>query len=672
MAREYTLKRRASSGGSGIDFAAELNEQQFAAVSSPPGPALVIAGAGSGKTRTLTYRVAYLLDHGVEPRNILLLTFTNKASREMLDRVRSLVPRDISDMWGGTFHSVGNRILRRHSEELGFTRSFSIMDRDDQKSLMATVVAECEIDTREKRFPKPDVLATMFSLMRNTGETLTEVLRWRYPYFEEWQEEIARVEKRYGAKKKQINSMDFDDLLLLTLELLQGNEELRRLYQKRFQFVLVDEYQDTNHVQSELVDLLIGEHQSLMVVGDDAQSIYSWRGADMENILGFPKRYPGATVYRIETNYRSVPEILTLSNAAIRANRKRFEKELQAARDGGAMRPALVPVEDPSSQAQFVAQRLLELRDEGMDLEEMAVLYRAHHQSLELQMELTSRGIPFQITSGLRFFEQAHIKDIGAFLRFVTNRRDEVSFKRMAMLLPGIGAKGAEKLWAGWMQSGWMEREEFPDDIGAVLMGLPAPKKAATHWEQLAHTVAELVVDGKFARPSDMIFSVLEGLYRDYLQAAFDNAENREQDIEQLMSYGERFDDVLDFLAQLSLMSAVDGDPTGNQSERDPEHVTLSSVHQAKGLEWKAVFVIWLTDGMFPNGRILDADDEDMLEEERRLFYVAITRAKDELYLTYPQINPKSYTGDVIQRPSRFLDDCPAELLEEWQVGSAW
>ena len=270
MAREYTLQRPAATGASGIDFAEELNEQQLAAVSSPPGPVLVIAGAGSGKTRTLTYRVAYLLDRGIEPRNILLLTFTNKAAKEMLERVRALVPRDVSEMWGGTFHSVGNRILRRHAEEIGFTKSFSIMDRDDQKSLMNTVIAECEIDTSARRFPKPDVLISIFSLIENTGVSLGDLLEERYPYFEEWGEEIARVEGRYRKKKRQINSMDFDDLLVLTLRLLQQDEELRNLYQKRFQYVLVDEFQDTNQVQSELVDLLVGEHQSLMVVGDDA------------------------------------------------------------------------------------------------------------------------------------------------------------------------------------------------------------------------------------------------------------------------------------------------------------------------------------------------------------------------------------------------------------------
>ncbi len=672
MAREYTLQRPAATGASGIDFAEELNEQQLAAVSSPPGPVLVIAGAGSGKTRTLTYRVAYLLDRGIEPRNILLLTFTNKAAKEMLERVRALVPRDVSEMWGGTFHSVGNRILRRHAEEIGFTKSFSIMDRDDQKSLMNTVIAECEIDTSARRFPKPDVLISIFSLIENTGVSLGDLLEERYPYFEEWGEEIARVEGRYRKKKRQINSMDFDDLLVLTLRLLQQDEELRNLYQKRFQYVLVDEFQDTNQVQSELVDLLVGEHQSLMVVGDDAQSIYSWRGADMENILSFPERYPEARVYRIEKNYRSVPEILELSNAAIKANHHRFEKDLQAAREGGAMMPALVPLEDPNAQAQFVAQRILELRDEGVELEEMAVLYRAHHQSMTLQMELRNRGIPFQITSGLRFFEQAHIKDVAAFLRFVTNRRDEVSFKRMVSLLPGIGGKNADKLWRGWAATVHAGAEEPPASFSDILDELPVPGKSASHWEQLGHTLDELVTGEGFARPSEMIFSVLEGVYDEVMRESFDNYENRRSDLEELMNYSDRFDDILECLAQLSLMSAVDGDPGGSKAELDKEQVVLSSVHQAKGLEWKVVFVISLTDGMFPNGRVLDADDEYMLEEERRLFYVAITRAKDELYLTYPQINPKSYSGDVIQRPSRFLDDCPQELLEEWQVAGEW
>ena len=671
MARQYTLHRPQAVASSGIDYPAALNAEQYEAVSSPPGKALVIAGAGSGKTRTLTYRVAWLLDHGIDAKQVLLLTFTNKAAREMIERVRDLVPHDTSDLWAGTFHSIGSRILRRHAEDLGFTRSFSILDRDDQKSLLSSVVANCEIDTKQRRFPKPDVLASIFSLMENTGATLEDIIASRYDHFYDWLDEIGRVRDGYIAKKLETNSMDFDDLLVLVVRLFEEHPDVLELYQQRFRHVLVDEYQDTNSVQGRMIDLLVGESNSLMAVGDDAQSIYSWRGADMAHILGFPVRYPGAKVFTIETNYRSVPEILDLSNAAIRANTGRFEKDLRSSRDGGGAKPALVALEEPRSQAAFVAQRILELREEGIPLEEMAVLYRAHFQSLEIQMELTVRGIPFAITSGLRFFEQAHIKDIAAFMRFVVNRRDEVSFMRMVNLLPGCGPVAAQRLWNEWLKSGWASKEELPPRWSELFLNFKIPKKAAKHWEQLCYTLDELTPDGIFARPSDMIFSILEGVYDEYLKASFENFENRRADIEQLSQYGGSFDDILEFLAQLSLMSSVDGEPSGDRSEPDDEKVTLSSIHQAKGLEWQAVFLIWLVDGQFPNGRILESDDLPMLEEERRLFYVALTRAKDELYLTFPMMNPKSYSGDVICRPSMFLDDFPAEMVEEWQVGKA-
>lgn len=645
--------------------------EQYEAVSSPPGKALVIAGAGSGKTRTLTYRVAWLLDHGIDSKQVLLLTFTNKAAREMTERVRELVPHDTSDLWAGTFHSIGSRILRRHAEDLGFTRSFSILDRDDQKSLISSVIANCDIDTKERRFPKPDVLASMFSLIENTEASLDEVIAAKYDHFYDWIEKIELVREGYIAKKLETNSMDFDDLLVLMVRLFEQRPDVLEIYQQRFKHVLVDEYQDTNSVQGRMIDLLVGESNSLMAVGDDAQSIYSWRGADMAHILSFPQRYAGARVFTIETNYRSVPEILDLSNATIRANTGRFEKDLRSSREAVGAKPALVVLDDPRSQAAFVAQRMLELRDEGIPLEEMAVLYRAHFQSLEIQMELTVRGIPFGITSGLRFFEQAHIKDIAAFMRFVVNRRDEVSFLRMVNLLPGCGPVAAQRLWSEWLRSGWATREELPPKWSELFFKFKVPKKSVKHWEQLCYTLDELTPDGEFARPSQMIFSILEGIYDEYLKASFENFENRRSDIEQLSQYGGNFDDILDFLAQLSLMSSVDGEPTGGKSEPDNEKVTLSSIHQAKGLEWKVVFLIWLVDGQFPNGRILEADDLPMLEEERRLFYVAITRAKDDLYLTYPMMNPKSYSGDVICRPSRFLEDFPAEMVEEWQVGQA-
>ena len=669
MAREYRISSgKQGKSNSGIDYAAELNEQQYAAVASRPGPALVIAGAGSGKTRTLTHRVAYLLDQDVDPGNILLLTFTNKAAREMLERVQQLIPNDISALWSGTFHSVGNRILRRHADELGFTRSFSIMDRDDQKSLLNEVVKGCNIDTGGRRFPKADLLASIFSLVENTGETLKEIIEYRYSHLEEWLDDIERVCEGYRKKKLKTNSMDFDDLLVLTLKLLQEHQDLRQLYQKKFRHVLVDEYQDTNKVQCDLIDLLVGGNQYLMVVGDDAQSIYSWRGADMSNILDFHEKYPDAEVFKIETNYRSIPEVLELSNAAIRPNRQQYAKELRAVREQG-MTPALVALDDPSIQAEFIGERIDELIGEGLEPEEIAVLYRAHYHSMEIQMEMTRRDLPFQITSGLRFFEQAHIKDVSAMIRFVVNSRDEISFKRMTLLLPGIGAKTADNLWTAWTNSAAGRSVEVPQSFSVTLLQFKVPAKAKDTWEQLCHTLDELAPGGVLERPSNMIFSILEGIYQEYMSVSFDNHEHRRNDIEQLMQYGENYEDVLEFLAQLSLMSSVDGDPNKNQKKE--EGVMLSSIHQAKGLEWKVVFLVWLADGMFPNGRVLESDDEDMLEEERRLFYVAVTRAKDQLYLTYPMTNPKSYTGDYMTRPSRFLDAIPSEMTEEWKV-SAW
>ncbi len=672
MAREYQIHRKAATHASGIDYRKELNDEQYAAVSSPEGRALVIAGAGSGKTRTLTYRVAWLLDQGVEARNILLLTFTNKAAREMIGRVRDLVTQDTSDLWAGTFHSIGSRILRRHAEEIGYTRSLTILDRDDQKSMIQSIIGKRDSKEDKKRFPKADVLASVFSLVVNTGQSLEDIIAERYDYFEEWFEEIEAVRVAYIAKKQQTNCMDFDDLLVKTVELLRNREDLLALYRKKFRHILVDEFQDTNQVQCALIELLEGDKNSLMVVGDDAQSIYSWRGANMKNILAFPQQERACRTYAIETNYRSVPEILDLSNQAIRANTERFDKNLRAERTGGVMKPAMVVVEDPTMQAAFVGQRILELQDEGIGLEEIAILYRAHFQSLEVQMELTLRGIPFAITSGLRFFEQAHIKDISAFLRFVTNRRDEVAFKRMVELLPGIGGTSSVKMWNAWWKTGWAEKEHPPEKFSALFAEIKPPKKAEADWQQVGYILDETLRGDGFARPADMIYSVLEGMYDDYLQATFDNYESRRSDIEKLMEFANGFDDIQLFLEQMSLLSNTDVDPNAPQEQEEQAKVTLSSIHQSKGLEWKVVFLIWLAEGQFPNGRVLESDDNAMLEEERRLFYVAITRAKDQLYMLYPMINPKSYSGDIMQQPSRFLNDFPASMVEEWQVGNHW
>ena len=670
MARDYTINRVPANAPSNIDYEKELNDSQFDAVTAPPGPALVIAGAGSGKTRTLTYRVAYLLDNGINPKNILLLTFTNKAAREMLERVEELVSSNTADLWGGTFHSIGNKILRRHAARLGWETGFSIMDREDQKELMQSVIAESKIDVKETRFPKPDVLGNMFSLAENTSETLDEVVELRYPYFYHLMEQIEGLHVAYEEKKKDTNSMDFDDLLVKTLLLLKENKDICEIYQKQFEFVLVDEYQDTNQVQAEMIDLLGMPQKNVMVVGDDAQSIYSWRGADFRNILEFPDRYEDTKRYVIETNYRSVPEILTFANAAIAPNREQFKKNLAPARPDRDMLPALVPVADVSTQAQFVAQRILELRDEGIELEEIAILYRAHYQSMEIQMELTRRGVPFFITSGLRFFEQAHIKDVASFIKFAANRRDEIAFKRIVKMLPGFGAKTADNLWLSWRGSEGAQAEVI-GTFSEYLLDFKVPKKGEKAWEQLAYTLDELIsAEGELYPPVAMISSIANGVYDDYMRSKFPNYDNRIQDIRQLERYSEGFEDVAEFLSQLSLLAGQDA-VGATQEESDKESVCLSSVHQAKGLEWRVVFVVWLAEGMFPNARVLDEDGEDEsgLEEERRLFYVAVTRAKDELYLLYPNMWHGAHNGNVIQRPSRFLEDIPTDLVEEWRVG---
>jgi DNA helicase-2/ATP-dependent DNA helicase PcrA len=657
MAREYQLHKLPSVSTSTIDYRAELNDQQYEAVTSGPGPALVLAGAGSGKTRTLTYRVAWLLDNGVEPQSILLLTFTNKAAREMLARVQALLPLETRAIWGGTFHSIGNRLLRRHAVEIGYRPAFSIMDREDQEDLIAAVVANSEIDTKQVRFPTAEVLGDLFSFSLNTGQSLPAVIAERYRRFQPLTHQIEWVQKRYEERKRAANTVDFDDLLVKTVALLKSNPAVAEYYRRYFQFILVDEYQDTNRLQSEFIDLLAAHHQSVMVVGDDAQSIYSWRGANYQNILDFPKRYPQAKIYKIETNYRSVPEVLSVANAAIRANTKQFVKTLRASRKSAALKPALVPLIDNNQQALFVAQRILELRDENIDLREIAVLYRAHYQSLEVQLALTRAGIPFSITSGLRFFEQAHIKDVAAFMKFVINPADEVAFKRMVRLLPGIATKTAERLWEQLNSIPANDRKNF----GTWLANGKVAAKSQKSWEQLGHTLDEITPDWQPVAPASMIHSILEALYDEYLQSKYANYEQRRDDLLTLENFARTFRDPVEFLSQLSLMA------TGSTEEDDSEKVTLSTVHQAKGLEWRAVFIIWMTDGMFPSGR--SSESVDAIEEERRLFYVALTRAKDELYLTYPCCWPTGSLEQQIQRPSRFLKEVPPELFEEWRVG---
>ena len=663
MAREYVLQPYRESIALQIDYEAELNDAQRAAVTALPGPALVIAGAGSGKTRTLTYRVAYLLEQGVPADRILLLTFTNKAAKEMMGRVTDLIGHDMSELWGGTFHSIGHRVLRRHAETLGFNRSFTIQDREDAKGLVNACIAEAEIDVKATRFPKPDVVGDIGSLALNKQQSVREVIEERYPWFEPLAAQIEDVLTRYTARKQAQGLMDFDDLLVLWLKLLKEHEDVRELYQKRFQFVLVDEYQDTNQLQAELIDLLGERYKNVMVVGDDSQSIYSWRGANYENIIEFPKRYPKAQVYKIETNYRSTPEILQLANAAIAANTRQFAKELAASRGPGE-KPVVAVCSAADEQAAFVAQRALELREEGIELNDMAVLYRSHFHALEMQLELTRRNIPFSITSGIRFFEQAHIKDVTSYLKWLANPRDEQAFKRLALMLPGVGGKTAMKLWGQFLTA---HTDTTP--MAETLQRCAAvPKKAKVPWAQFSATVSQLETEPVAGDAGKMIELIVEAGYDAYVEANYDKAPQRLDDIEQLGVFARQYETLETFLAELTLLTNVEAEQ--DRAEEDDEKIRLSTIHQAKGLEFKVVFVVMLCDGMFPSNRSLDSLDGE--EEERRLFYVAITRAQDELYLSYPMIRTVAggSSDDMIQQPSRFLNELPGDLVDEWKLSN--
>jgi DNA helicase-2/ATP-dependent DNA helicase PcrA len=652
--RTYTLKVAQAKPAMRIDYAALLNEEQLQAVEAGDGPVLVIAGAGSGKTRTLTFRVARLLERGVPPEGVLLLTFTNKAAREMTRRVEELAGGfvEVRRILGGTFHHAAHTLLRQFAHNLGFSQAFTVLDREDARDLMASCIAERRI-SRERRFPRAEVVLDLVSTAINLQRSLAEVLVDRRPQFLPLAEEVLAVALRFQQRKQQMNLMDFDDLLLHLKRLLAEHPPVRAQLVERFQCVLVDEYQDTNRLQGDLVDLLAGERKNLTVVGDDCQSIYSFRGADFTNIIDFPQRYPGCGVYHLTRNYRSTPEILSLANASISHNQRQFPKQLSAARSSGPM-PVVVPTRDVDEQAAFVAQRVLELREEGVPLEEMAVLYRAHSHSMELQLELTRRGIPFRVRSGVRFFEQAHIKDVLAHLRFVHNPGDELAFKRVVKLVSGVGQATAETLWAALQalppELPVQERLTHPDVRGHV------PRRASTGFARFTAMMSRLTRPGSPRTPGQLIEDVLTGGYGEYLRNEFVAEERREEDIRQLAEYAGRFEDLPRFLSEIALVSEFSAEDA-IAGEVPDEFLTLSTVHQAKGLEWRAVFVIWLVEGRFPLMTAIRDPEEE--EEERRLFYVAVTRAKDELALTYPLTTNPQDGARVILRQSRFIEELP-------------
>lgn len=631
-----------------IDYKNELNDEQLRVVLHGDGACLVLAGAGSGKTRTITFRVAYLLEKNIQPENILLVTFTNKASREMISRVEGLMHGKVRLPWAGTFHHIGYRILAQYAGLLGYKQNFSILDSEDSKDLLKLCLKQEGGENTVRKFPSVAVVSSILSFARNAEKSLEQVLEEKYPQWSEFVETFGRIASEYDKKKKLANAMDFDDLLLNLRNLLQNSEPVRKKFASQFAYVLVDEYQDTNKVQASIIELFASIHKNLLVVGDDAQSIYSFRAAHIENILDFENKYDGAEVFRLETNYRSTPEILDLANEVIGNNINQYKKELRSIRSA-ALRPQVQAYTDQREEAESVAQKILEHINEGIPLKEIAVLFRASHHSQALEVELTKRNIAYEYRGGTRFFERAHIKDVIAFLRAYNNLEDTVAWSRILTMQTGVGPGAAEKIIAEVRVASSKDLSNVADVLAArAKVGF---KEFLNIWRHLEGT------DGS---PAGLIRAVLDSSYKNYLETEYPDYRERANDIEQLAVFAEKEIDLSKFLAEAGLQENFSRPQERDTHIVDEEKIVLSTIHQAKGLEWDAVFILNVSAGQFPSDRALNEDKG--IEEERRLFYVAITRAKTFLHISYPLIANMNF--GALGGPSMFLEEIDKDLVE--------
>lgn len=629
-----------------IDFKKELNTEQFAVACRPDGHCLVLAGAGSGKTRTIVYRVAWLLEQGVQPEQILLLTFTNKAANEMMHRINELTATaGPSKIWGGTFHSIANRILRSFANRIGYRPDFSILDQEDSRALVKACMRELGHDAKDKRFPSAAVLQSIISYGRNAMLGVERTVAKQHPNFIPLVEDIKQIADRYGNKKRLANAMDFDDLLTNFLLLLEQDVSARERLTSQFKHILVDEFQDTNAVQAAIVRRLAGDGVNVIAVGDDAQSIYSFRAAEVRNILDFTKHYPGAAVSRLETNYRSTPDILDLANDIISRNTDQFEKNLTTPKQR-YIKPEIVPMPSARAEADFIVEKVEALIAEGVAEKEIAVLFRAAYQSQALEFALMRRDIAYDYRGGMKFFERAHIKDTLSFLRIKQNWTDEAAWLRILPLHTGIGDVATVKLFTELR------------NLGSMAHALLAPleqmfgARIARGWKELRDELESLQSAGE--KPGDLVRAVLDSGYVSYLEAEYTDFRDRKDDLEQLANFADNYEKLSEFLADITLDDSV----TQKKTSHAPK-IVLSTIHQAKGLEWDSVFVIHLTASGFPNRRA--ALEQGGLEEERRLFYVAVTRAKRHLYLSYPMM--AGHDGFTMELPSMFLEEIDPSLV---------
>lgn len=638
-----------------IDFKKELNAEQYEVVTKADGPCLVLAGAGSGKTRAITYRVAYLIEQGVPPEQILLLTFTNKAAAEMLVRAKKLVGDAATLVMGGTFHTTGYRIVVRHAAVLGLQNHLTILDSEDSRSLLAQVLKEEGWDPKNKKFPSAAIIADIYSYQRNAMIPLEEALDIKNARSFSLAPDLARIISTYEARKKASGFLDFDDLLTLWLKLLTDYPEQAAKIAGAYRYVMVDEYQDTNRVQARIVEEMSKPHGNVLAVGDDAQSIYSFRAADITNILEFDKRFKNARVFHLLTNYRSTPEILQVANHVIKQNERQIHKELRSV-VSSAQKPRVVQADTGAREAEFIVEEILRQKREGHKLGDLSVLFRSTFHSQPVEFELARRGLPYEYRGGTRFFDRAHVKDVLAYLRAFTNARDTLAWQRILVQQEGIGLETAKKLYDV------VSKHKDVSELRARVGELTIEKRATRGWQTLINTLNDMAGAAARGAVGDTIRAVLESAYRGYIRGEYPDDKHRVPDIEQLANFADRAQDMKTFLADTALQEQY-------RASRGPleDRVVLSTIHQAKGLEWDTVFVMGLTSEGFPNQRALTEDGG--LEEERRLFYVAITRARHQLYLTHSILGGRN--NEFVSAPSPFLDEIDAELLQTNSGSSA-
>lgn len=649
--KKYVLKKRpVIKTDYKVNYEEDLNEAQLEAVKSKEGPILVIAGAGSGKTKTLTYRVARLIEDGIKPENILLLTFTKKAAAEMLSRATIVLDNRCEKVAGGTFHSFANIILRKYSKLLGLKNNFTIMDRADCEDVINHIVGQL-FPKKEKRFPKKSTLLDIYSKSINKVTPTKQIIADEFPQFAHCEDKIIEVHKAYVAYKRENSVLDYDDLLLYIKLLLENNDGLRKRLSNEYKYIMVDEYQDTNTLQADVIRLLASEHNNIMAVGDDAQSIYSFRGANYRNILDFPILFENTKIIKLEQNYRSTQNILKLTNEIISKAKEKYTKNLFSNIVSPQV-PALICAKDTQMEADFICQRILELLDEDISLSDICVLTRNARMSYNLEIELSKRAIPFQKFGGPKFMETAHIKDVVAHLRVILNPDDVISLTRILLLLKGVGASTVNNIMP-------IIKGDLKPDIKLL------PSNKSQSLTPLFNTLGQLRDYSTTKKPEEIVSAVIN-YYRPILKDKYDDFSKREKDLDHFEYLSTQYSNLEDFISDLALEppdASVEGMYKKNS---DDEALTISTIHSAKGLEWDSVFIIGAVDGRFPSAYSFNSEEE--MDEELRLMYVATTRAKNNLYITYP-VDMYDYSMNmVLSKPSRFLDGIPDDILERWDI----